>query len=515
MSFNVLTDPWIPLADDGGLASYVEVMTGARDAADLDHPRDDCRFFTRMLLSALTQALFPATNVSELRQLIAAPLAAPSVNARIGEVQSDFDLLSTSAPWMQAAAATGTENETSKILLEVAKHRLFRPAIASDALCAPCAVPMLYGLQAFVPKGGQGYSPNVRGAPPTTTLVLLPESVRQTAWANTLHPERAQSIVYGPEPERPWLFHSQARDGTAIGLVEGLFWKPRSLRLIEAASDRCVACGQTGRPVYSAVGYAKRQQRTGDLYRHPMTPCRIRRTKTTSALRFTKLSGDRPTWTNLADLVSPIQGDTEGSLPAPVVAQWTEELAEPGDRTSLLVLDFGTQDASITHRFVENFPLSLRLTDRDVIEGVRARIAEAEEALGELQTACVRLHMKSRPSKRLGKAQSTRARKEKELVHDVTAAFWQRTEAPFWRSYEATLGPEEQKMIDAEDDFRSALRKTALHLFDEHASASISDPSRVAVLAEVRAKLASNLPFPAGPSQARAAPVADARPEGL
>ena len=43
-SFNVLTDAWIPLDDGAGRvshASYVELMTGDRDAADLVHPRTE------------------------------------------------------------------------------------------------------------------------------------------------------------------------------------------------------------------------------------------------------------------------------------------------------------------------------------------------------------------------------------------------------------------------------------------------------------------------------------------
>lgn len=59
-SFNVLTDPWGPLDDGAGRparASCVELICGGRDAADLVHPRDDERSFSRMLLSALTQAL--------------------------------------------------------------------------------------------------------------------------------------------------------------------------------------------------------------------------------------------------------------------------------------------------------------------------------------------------------------------------------------------------------------------------------------------------------------------------
>jgi CRISPR type I-E-associated protein CasA/Cse1 len=525
LTFNVLTDPWIPLAGEGGLASYVELLTGSRDAPDLVHPRDDCRFFARMLLSALTQALFPAANAKELRARIEVPLPYAEVLARVEEVRSDFELVGVDDPWMQSPSngQVAGENETPRVFLEIDKHTLFKPAIRPDALCAPCAVPMVYGLQSFVPMGGSGYPQNVRGQPPATTLVISRTSVRRSIWANTLHGEMASRVVYGPDPDRPWRFDAATmeKDGALIGLVEGLFWKPRSLRLIETSAGVCVACGRADAPLHKVVGFAKGQRRSGGLYRHQMTPCRVRRTKATTELQFVNLQSDRPAWTALADFVSAVEGDAEGSLPAPVVSQWTEQLARPAEPTSLLVLDFGTKQMAVLHRFVEGFPLSLRLTDRDVIDAVRTRIGEADGALEALRTACVRLHMKTRPSAsaKLGRARKARARKEREIMHDVTAAFWQSTEPAFWASYEAAVGGSEADQVDAEDAFRKAVSKTALHLFDAHASPSIADPARVAVLAEVRSALAAALPRPAriGDGQPASSmppsPIGDGRPE--
>lgn len=507
LAFNVLTDPWIPLAGEGETASYLELLTGSRDARDLVHPRDDCCFFARMLLSALTQALFPTANAKELRARIERPLSTAEVLPRLQKVRSDFELVGVDEPWMQSPAngqAAG-ENETPSVFLDVAKHLLFRPAVRPDALCAPCAVLLVYGLQSFVPKGGRGYSPNVRGAPPTTTLVLLPASLRKSAWANTLHGQKAGRVVYGSDPKRPWRWHAAERDGAMIGLVEGLFWKPRALTLVETSGPACAACGRTSAQLFAVKAFGARQRRTGGLYRHPMTPSRIRRSKGKSEIRFAKLKSDRPAWTALADWISGAAGDEQETVPAPVVSQWTEELARLAEPTSLLILDYGTRDASVVHRFVEAFPLSLRLADHDVRDAVHARVREAEEALDALETACVRVHMKTRPSARLGKAQSTRARKEKELVHDVTAAFWQRTEPAFWASYEAAVGESEAAQVGAEEAFRKAVRKISLDLFDAHASPSIADPSRVAVLAEVRGKLAAVLPRPA--------PIGDGQPE--
>src|SRR5262245_51389676 len=130
MKFNVLTDPWIPL--DGGsrvrLTSYPDLMTGAADAEELLHVRDDFRFFARMLLSALTQALSPARDVHELHERLERPLPAATVEAVIARVHRDFELVGKGA-FLQATVGSRAENETSRLVLDApsgSNHLLFR-----------------------------------------------------------------------------------------------------------------------------------------------------------------------------------------------------------------------------------------------------------------------------------------------------------------------------------------------------------------------------------------------------
>jgi CRISPR type I-E-associated protein CasA/Cse1 len=489
--FNLLTDAWIPLDDGNGYASYPELLTGERDAPGLAHPRDDCRFFARMLLSALTQGLFPAADSKQLRERIRTPLDARSVLRGIEAVKADFELVGGDEPWMQSAPTAGPPqaNETRSLVLDLAKHLLFRPAVEPDALCAPCAALILYGMQSFVPKGGRGYSPGVRGAPPTTTLVQLTNSVRRSMWANTLHVQSAARIVYGPEPDRPWHCQAKEKAGASIGLVEGLFWQPRAVRLSGAGHGTCRACGRPAQLV-AAFGFGAKQRRSGEgeqgLYRHPMSPCVRRKRGKALELRFCHLRSDRPTWTTLADWISGTAGGDSGEgeiLAAPVVTQWNEELSDGAD-TSLLVLDYGSKDASITHVVVDLFPLSQRLAERQVADGVRSAVSFAESVLRDLRKACVRLHIKKDPRERLSQSQSKREQTERDRLHDTTAAFWQRTEPLFWTVYERYVSAAADGWAEAYDAFQGNVCTVALNLFNEWAAPSLSDPSRVALIAE-------------------------------
>lgn len=481
LRFNVLTDPWIPLDVDGRAqyASYVELLTGERDAEDLVHPRDDVRFYARMLLSALTQALFPAKDAKALRQRIAEPLPRAVVEERIAGVAGDFDLLGARA-FLQTDCASERDNATASLFFD-ARHDLFRPAHEYEAICLSCAPAILYGVHAFATSGGRGYSPGVRGTPPITTLVGLP-SVRKTVWANVLSDAERSMLGYPAEPECPWRFQTSAKVGETIGLVEGLFWQPRSVRLVPTDDGSCCACGAFGKRLL-ASGYAANSRVMGGTYRHPWSP--IWEDPAPNARRrysYRNFRSDRPSWTGLTDLLTETQGrgakrGEKLARPAPVVRQWTERL-DPGSGASLLVLDYSADKARIKGRISEAFPLSRRIADPDFAEYVRSLVERAEDVFDALDKALAEVRRRGKNGKQKGY-----------WFYDANAAFWQRSEWPFWEAFEAGLTGD----MDGYERFVEKVEFVALDIFDRHASSSASDPQWIAHVVRARGRLLSRL----------------------
>jgi CRISPR type I-E-associated protein CasA/Cse1 len=520
-AFNVLTDPWIPLDDGRGravYASYVDLMSGTRDASDLVHPRDDCRFFARMLLSALTQALFRAANAKELRERIEAPLRREAVLSRVEKVKADFELVGPDA-FMQSALtpteiksakdpAEASEPATPSLFLDVprkSRHLLFRPASPCDSVCMPCAVVLVYGIQAFAMEDGKsgfglrGKSPSVRGAPAATTLIL-DGGVRASTWANVLHEQRPPELGYAVDVDRPWRqMRTEKPKGSPFGLLEGLFWQPRAFHLASSVDGACFACGAVGPRLAPVAWRSKSRAVEGALFRHPWSPVRENLKK--REIRYVRLGSDRPAWTGIVDLLTAVAGGKgkgdEIIHAAPAVRQWYD-LRRTGS-ASLMVLDVGTtrrDRATPASRVCESFPLSLRLADTDVADAVRDCVGDAEKALDALRIACVRLHMKTRPGDRLSGQRRKRASKEKNLLHDTTAAFWQATELAFWAVYEAAIEGDGAMLGREQSAFRARACRTAVELFDAWSGASLSDPSRVAIVADAGAYLRRSLPWP-------------------
>lgn len=477
--FDVLVDKWVPLEEGGQvrLASFRDLLTGAADARDLLHPRDDLRFFSRMLLSALTQALVPARDTRELRERIERPLAARSVDPVLEEARQDFELLGRNA-FLQGDASADGEEATSQLFLDVpsgSNHVLFRPPRRYDGVCAACAVPAVYGIQAFSPSAGRGKSPGVRGSPPVTTLVWQP-SVRRSIWANTLTEKGAEAVSYPPDGPRPWRPAQKILTGERIGLLQGLFWQPRSFVLRANGDGACSVCGREGARLH-VRGFAAKSKVEGGFFPHPYSPSYERLGQAGPIERhFVHLRSDRPAWVGLADLLTNTAG---GDGPrrrmyhaAPVVHQWLEQLQQ--SQVTLLVFCYSTDKAKILSRFAETFPLSLQLPA--FVPQLRWIVERAEEVLFELRRALRRAHSKRREDK------------GGFWLSDAESAFWQRSERPFWDA----IAPAE-KGQGGRSQFLRALTATARELFREHTEASALDNTKQALIAAAQRSLSWRL----------------------
>jgi len=482
--FNVLKDPWIPLETGGQLrlTTYRELLTGAADGTDVVHPRDDLRFFARMLLSAITQAIFPVRDRLELERRIASPLPEADFDRATAAFEPDFELLGDRA-FLQSGAikSPSSDNDTGKLFLDLptgSRHLLYRPPSPYEALCGSCATLALYGCQSFAASGGRGLSPGVRGAPPVTTLVLAP-TVRSSVWANVLTEEAQISfgMPRGANPT-PWRSEAQSRPGEDIGLLEGLFWQPRSVRFVPAQPGPCAACGTEGDRA-SATAFGARSKVTGGFFQHPYTPyVRDVSPKAKRALAPHYLRTDRPAWAGLADLLGGLRTTSSGgavkqNLAAPVVQQWVEQLG--CDSVRLGVLFYATDKAKIASRLAESFSVTFPEGEDFLIPAIRSLVELSDEVQRAIRDA-------------LSEATGTGRKQPGINSGEALGTFWQRTEGPFWTTVEALMRGE-----DLPTSFDEALRSIAMEVFAEFTDHIAWTGSHQAKVAVARRRLGSRL----------------------
>lgn len=306
---NVLQDPWIPLAT-GDPARLPDLLCGAADAAQLAHPRPELGVYARVLLSTLAQTFFPVEDAAHLRERIRQPLPRREVEAALAEAAPDFGVPGS---FLQEPERAPGENQTGRLFFGTARgtRALLNAARQPfEAVCPPCALLGLVGAQAFAMPDGAGYFSGITGRPSLTTLVTLP-SVRQSVWANVLTQETLAGLGYAADTATPWRQEARRALGSEIGLLEGLYWQPRAVRLDEAKAGMCASCGATGSRV-AVMGFAPKSKAEAG-YCHPYVP-RL-------GAQHVALA-DRPAvWTAVADALAPELRQERGS-PAPVVRQW-------------------------------------------------------------------------------------------------------------------------------------------------------------------------------------------------
>ncbi len=438
--FNVLRDRWIPvwINDRRELISLEELLTGGVEGcAEVAHTRDEFRVFTHGLLSALTQALFEPKSRRALEQRVDSPMEHSEFRAAIDAVAEDFELLGDPG-WMQWGERTD-EDLTDNLVHEFSetyRPALSRMSVAPGGMCPACATVALYGFQAFAPAGGRGISPGVRGSPPLTTLVRE-ENLRKTTWAN-VYVRAGTYEVFAEDAPRAWKLGPERRTkdnkaweqyrkpASEIGLVEGLFWKPRAVRFAPAEDGECCICHERGARVRVCAFRAGAKKEDG-YFAHPWTPSRSEK----GERRTQHVPTDKPVWTGLADMLTVVRAGSSkakeargiAALAAPVVTQWAE-LERPG-AIAMYVFAYRFDNASLEGRFFQSFPALASVRDDRFIDAIALAVKCAEETLNALLYALRRAY--SDRQKSTASYWPTDARQE----------FWRKSEEPFWKTVRA------------------------------------------------------------------------------
>lgn len=472
--FNVLTTPWVPLLGQPH-ASVVELWCGERDAVDLDWPRDDFKVFTRLLLSALTQALFPAATTDELLDRLDTPLARTVVDARVAEVVDDFYLLPEGRPgFLQSTPRAGSDGAARFVF---GTQDLVQRAPVSAVGFGAAAV-ALFTEQAYAGGAGRGYGAGPGGQPGVMTLVDA-NTVRRSMWANTL----ATDGLSPKDPAQPWTNREQApRNRALVGLVEGLFFQPRAIWLKPALSTTCSFTGAVG-PTVELQGFLPKNGLDKDkssLWIHPNAAL----VQKTTGIAPVRLEPSQPTWTGLAQLLKPIaKGDKRDPRegPARVLVQWRSLDVAKRERLNprLQLLDYDRDKAILRGVFYESFPLTDGL--EAAVEKLRALSATAAEAANKLSRALTAAH--DDQQKRNGFA-----------VADALAEFWRDTEPAFldWLTVAVRKGSEDE-LEAARTSMLRTLRAVALARFDAQVELSEFDLRKQELIAAARSRLRRDL----------------------
>ncbi|MCC7230634.1 MAG: type I-E CRISPR-associated protein Cse1/CasA, partial [Fimbriimonadaceae bacterium] len=239
-TFNVLTEPWIPVVRLDGTREELGIMACLLQAHEIREIRDPSPIIEfglyRLLVAFVLDALILADKRPEDAIDLKALIAAGRFPAKVLEEYANhcgavFDLFDPERPFLQTAFATedpGAFGPVEQLFHEVGAgseaihwHHCQEGRLE---LAGSEAARALVAVSPFMKQGGRGYSPSVNGSSP---LYVLP--VGQTLFDTLVMniPTRQYGAAEAGPAWRRGSIEAVAR--VPEGMLDGLTWQPRKL----------------------------------------------------------------------------------------------------------------------------------------------------------------------------------------------------------------------------------------------------------------------------------------------
>lgn len=252
MTYNVASEPWLPVLTEGGELRELglrELLCEAHTLREVQDPAPTVEFGVYRLLTAFVLDIFAPHSTAVLTNLLDAGKFDPApVNAYFARYADRFDLFHPQFPFLQTGGMTTEAAKPLAGLLPflpsgtAASH--FYHAPETELGVSPAVAARLLTASApFMTAGGAGLSPSLNGAPPWYVL-LGGRNLFETLCLNVpVDPYVPQGLTDTPPAWR----NDQPPTGdrcTRTSLAEALTWRPRRIQLVPGGPGRCTLTGR-------------------------------------------------------------------------------------------------------------------------------------------------------------------------------------------------------------------------------------------------------------------------------
>ncbi len=410
--FDLLTEPWIPTVDLRGRPVTLSLLNVLGRAHELKEIRDASPLVTYGIHRLLQAIVQDSVNPREKRDWFDHFRKSRFDDAfidRLLRVDGDrFDLFHPTHPFGQSGDLPMSSNAKERKDLEPTTVGRLRPEIPSatnvnhfrhaydkrQAFCPQCLARSIVTLAPFAKSDGRVYMASINGSPPVYVNYIGDSLFHSLAWNLVLPNYRPKSSAGNDSP-------SWRGDGTVpasalkrdAGLVAGLTWQPRRLRLLPGPPGNCSLCGMQSDVLVSEILWGPGYSRPKDSawWRDPF----VAYTKGGSDQpRAFQPREDRVLWRDYAELFLPGSGD-EGRYPAAIVQQ-ASALIEDGYEVGNPTFDcfaYLTDNAKVLEWRQESLPFSPRLmAEEPRSQALRAALSRAEAVSSLMKQSLKRLY---------------------------------------------------------------------------------------------------------------------------
>ena len=330
-SFNLWTDPWIPLEKGNGGIETVGIQQVLLQAAEYRAIYDPSPLVVvgiqRLLVAILQFALMPEKN-GDLKKLWRAGRFPREALAKFGQSYAHrFNLFSEKEPFLQSADLPLAMGKNTKPVAYLAPEVPAGTAIThyrhgvedEQVFCPACAARGLMTIPAFSTSGGAGIKPSINGVPP---IYILPGggSLFESLTASLICPEWQPQIASRKKDDVWWVRKPVVGKGVEVrevGYLHSLTFPARRIRLYPEQLDRlCSRCNAKSlwmvRKMIFEMGESR--PKSAEFWFDPFAAYRIDSKKGPIPIRPNE---GKATWREFTSLFlrAPADGDTHTQRP--------------------------------------------------------------------------------------------------------------------------------------------------------------------------------------------------------
>lgn len=342
LTFNVLHDPWIPMAN----GERHSLLSALENAAALPgvlcaSPLETCAVY-RLMIAFAMDALHLRDRDERAALLKRGAFDMRPFREYIERCESEgasFDLFDARRPFMQSAYDAQVDGEESikpatNLVFEIPQgnNHLFFCHRSEVRLLPDEALRCLLSTYLFCPIGGSGYPAALNATKPCIYVLHQGDTLFETLVLNMLSIKECGNTEYGKPAWRAEAQVTPRKEFAKVDILQGLTWRPRRVTLI---------CEDDG---YISLVYWKTGHRfTGDMFRRdPHVPYCKNKDKYTALIA----EEGRAFWRELGVLVKSKEGGN--SIPP-----WVVENTPQGRKK---------------HRLIAVGPITERASFLDILE---------------------------------------------------------------------------------------------------------------------------------------------------
>ncbi len=502
-SFNLLTEPWLPVVSIKGEKKFLSLNDFLKQAHDLerfDFPLPGLETAVLRFLVAIVHIVGAPNDKSEWEDWYKRGKFEDTFITELQKYKDKLDLFSKTDPFLQEVEFyDNTIKPVSKLIDSFPSGNnsshfgILDLKKGFDSICLHPSIAFPIMLYCFVGVlAGTDGDGGLNGGSTPYYVSIHSNNIFKTIFLNVIDASQINELAYKRKCKKAqsgWLENIKDDTSTSnLSIQDSLLWKPRKIRLIPVKIENKL-CSVTGKTItefgIKEISYTKQKAtlKKGEFWEdsfNAIVEAPISKSKT--ELKKSKPFGDLPSWKDFPNLILlekkqdlDKQQDLAKFINPPLLVRRLLEITAKKEKTiSICVLGVITNKAKILRISENKFPFKPSFVeDESISSKIKLIVQDTKKFEGKILFSLV---LSLKLEKKIKTKQGRKIRERILLIFQ--SAYWHELGAMFEDSL-ARLAESDKYASDVLIDWKKMLAKHVRSTFERHTQKLIHNPKNL------------------------------------